>query len=357
MAKSFFGGAYVGLGSICCAGVMVGCSLDFATSGIEEEIEKAGERLGDIEVCDGMTIEELMDAQTISDECKDEVQSFLPQPEDNFEDRVMILGSDEGDDGSLSIFLHGADDGGEALNADAWSDVEVSVLVDGETVVLAEGDFELVAAVDLDGDLMSIAFVNDYSGSMSDGDLEVTAEIETDIINVLPAVFEGEVTQFSTDVAQRLAFTEDRSDLLSAVTYDPDFLRDLTALYDGMGTGLDSLVARDRPIRLLVVATDGQENESTSYTKAELIETIEDHRVCVLMLGSLFSEPSELRDFSSSCGFYFYTRGYSELKSAVSEYVESLGSMTELRIPSGMRGDGAIQVTLGDWSGQVDSRD
>jgi len=301
-------------------------------------------------ICDGMTFDELMTAVTISESCKAELQSYLPQPENNFQDRLIVLGQAENDDGSLSVYVQGVDGSGAAFTAAEWDNLEVSVTVGGSAELLAEGTFTVTTVGDLTGDLLSMGFVNDYSGSMSDADLRVTAEIEADIVGVLPDIFEGEVTLFSTEVAVTQAFTEDRQTLLDAVTYDDTFMKDMTALYDGMGTGLSSLVERERPVRLLVVATDGQENSSTEFSKSQLLSTIADENVCVLILGSLFSDPAELSDFAEGCGTYFYTPGYGQLKSAVSEYVEALGTMVEVNVPAEVRGDGDVEFAVGSLS-------
>jgi hypothetical protein len=342
MKNSYFARAALGtwvLGAACAG--LVGC--DVSTDGLLDDLENT-------EICDGMTLEELMNAVTISESCKAELQAYLPQPQDNFENRLIAVGQSENDDGSLSVYLQGVDSSGNAFGEADWNDLEVRVTVDASEELLAQDAFSVTAAGDLTGEILSISFVNDYSGSMSNADLEVTSEIESDILGVLPDIFEGEVTLFSTEVSKKQAFTEDRQILLDAVAYDATFMRDLTALYDGMGAGLSSLVERERPVRLLVVATDGQENSSTEFAKNQLASTIADENVCVLILGSLFSDPAELADFSRGCGAYFYTPGYRDLKSAVSEYVESLGNMIEVNIPAASRGDGDVEFSLGALS-------
>ena len=350
----------VGLAPILGVSLLGACSLDFATDGVEkqiddaqDEIDKAVDEAANVEICDGMTFQELMDAQTITEDCKDQLQSYLPEPEDNFQGRLLIAGQTENEDGSLSVFVFGADEDGSALSATELAQLSVTVTLDGEATPLEEDQFEIVANADLTGDLLSVGFVNDYSGSMSDPDLEVTAEIESDLISVLPNIFEGEVTMFSTVVEKRLAFSEDRMKVLAAVAYDSDFTRELTALYDGMGTGLTSLIERERPMRLLVVATDGQENESKTYVKSQLVELLEENNVCVLMLGSLFSDPSELKDLTGTCGVYFYTRGYGELKSTVEAYVESLAALTEVRIPAESWAGAKVELSWGELSAEL----
>lgn len=344
----------VGVWGIWLAPLLAACSFDLGTNGFKDAIDKASDEWENIKVCDGMTLGELVDAQTLSDDCKQQVESYLPQAENDFKGRLIVLGQQEGEDGSLALYVHGVDAKGEAISAKAFSELSVTASIDGETVTLESEDITTRAGENLTGDLLSIAFVNDYSGSMSEADLSVTAEIESDLIGVLPDIFEGEVTLFSTEVETRLTFTEERDDLLDAVSVDETFTRDLTALYDGMGVGLDSLIERKRPIRLLVVATDGQENESKTYVKSQLLQTIGEHEVCVLMLGSLFSDPDELRGFTGSCGAYFYTPSYGDLKSAVMAYVDSLRGLTQLTIPAELRGEGKIELKWGEFTTEID---
>lgn len=98
-------------------------------------------------------------------------------------------------------------------------------------------------------------------------------------------------------------------------------------------------MARDRPIRLLVTATDGLENASTTYTKAQLIQTIDSNRIFVLMLGSLFSDVDEMEELAGENGVYFYAPSYSALKEAV-----------QIAIDEAYQGADAARVTVGDLS-------
>lgn len=343
------------LGSLGCLGV-AGCSFDLTGTaddvqdGLEnatQAVEDAGEALENIEVCDGMTFGELMNAQSLSESCKEQLQAYLPEAENNFESRLIVLGQQEHDDGSLSIFVHGVDEHGKALTREQLAEAELMATVDGDLTLIAEEDWSLSTSAEIDGALLSVGFVNDYSGSMSDADLKLTAEIETDLVDVLPDTLEAEVTLFSTAVETTLPFTENESELLAALEYDESFLREATALYDGMGTGAQSLANRSRALRLLVVATDGQENASQTFDKTTIVEIVEDNQLCVLVLGSLFADPEELRDLAGPCGVFFYTPSYGDLKAAVSGYEESLAQLSEIVISSEARGEGAIALAVG----------
>lgn len=338
--SSFLRWLLVSLGSVALA---AGCNIQVG----EEDIEKIREACGD------MTLEELRNSMTISDECKASLEALLPQPSTNFDSRLVVLGSEEGEDGSVTLYVHGVDGDGNALDASAWANLQVSVSVEGEPRALGEGEFTVTAVADVPGDLLSIGIVNDYSGSMSPDDLKVVANIETDLFTYLPPIFEAEVTQFSSDVVVKQPFTSDRSALLDAVAYDAEFKRRNTALYDGMGTALDSLLTRTRPLRLLVVSTDGQENASKGYSRDALIQKVAAEKVPVLMLGALFADPDDLRELAGPRGVFFYTPYYSSARAQVEQYLESLSELVAIHIPEESRGDGPIHLEANGAEGEL----
>jgi hypothetical protein len=103
-------------------------------------------------------------------------------------------------------------------------------------------------------------------------------------------------------------------------------------LYDGMGIALDGLVERDRPVKILMVSTDGAENASTRSTKPELLTTIQDHGVVVVMLGALLADVPEMRELTGQRGVLFYTRYYDGLRAQMQAYLESLGEIVEVQL-------------------------
>jgi len=310
--------------------------------------------IGRIEICAGMTLDELSRARTVSDECKALLESYLPRPADNFSDRLMVLGSEERSDGSLRVFIAGADTGGAALDADAFASATVSISDGNGGFVAAQGSFTVTLVADVPDDFMSIGIVNDYSGSMSLADLGVVERIETDLFTVLPPVYEGEVTLFSTNVSVKQAFTSDESSLLEAVVRDTSFERDLTALYDGMGTGLDSLVERTRPIRILLVSTDGLENSSKMHTKAEIIETVSNEGIPVIMLGALFADVPELRALAGPRGVFFYTPLYADLRAEMNRVLDALANTVVVDIAAEDAAERPLRIEVGGTSVEIE---
>lgn len=305
-----------------------------------------------IEAC-GLSFGDVQQQNDISDDCREAIESLLPDAQNNFSGRLVVLGTDLNETNQRLLYVHGIDASGTPLTAEQLQEASVTV-IDGTTeTVLPAGAFAIEALEGLTTDLASISVVTDYSGSMTDQDLDTAAEIHTDLFNILPPIYEAEVILFSETVFQKLEFSEDSAEILAAVARDDSFERSSTALYDGMGTALAHLVTRDRPIRFLITATDGLENASTTYTKAQLIETIDSNRIFVLMLGSLFSDVDEMEELAGENGIYFYAPSYDALKEAVTSYIESLGEAVQIAIDTAYQGADAARVTVGDLSTTV----
>jgi hypothetical protein len=192
---------------------------------------------------------------------------------------------------------------------------------------------EVRVVAELDLQLLSIGVVNDYSASMLEQDLDTVARIERDLFEILPPIYEAEVSVFSEQITLQQAYTEDEDAVLQAVARDDGIERSSTALYDAMGEALSRLTERTRPARLLIVSTDGRENASTMHEKAELIEAIADSGVAVLMLGALFADVAEMRQLVGPRGFYFYTPLYDDLRATLDGYLDSLRELVVVRIP------------------------
>jgi hypothetical protein len=306
--------------------------LKDADDTIEESIPDVDVDLN-IKVCGDQTLGDLFKADGLSDECRDKVESFLPSPQSSFDSRVVVLGHRTEADGSMTLYMIGADAEGKALFTSAPTDVKVSWDIGAEQP-LPVAEAEVSVDLQLPDDLLSLGIVNDYSASMRDADLADVSEIETDLVSILPSAHETEVTQFSDMATVVQPFSEDQAALLAAVDIDNEYERGSTALYDGMGVALDSLSKRERPLRVLLVSTDGAENASMTYSEQQLLTTIGQERVCVVMLGALFADVAQLERLSGgACGVFFYARGYGRLKSAVQGLVESFGHIVAVHLP------------------------
>jgi hypothetical protein len=309
---------------------------------------------GEIEVCDGQTLAQLEHANTVSDGCKAELSQYLPASSSDFGGRVVVLGRETRDDGSLRVFLAGADGNGNALSATAFGAAHLSIGGDAGTFVESAVQPKATPFNKLGEAPLSIELVNDYSASMSLADLHVVQRIQQELFTALPPIYEGEVTLFSTEVRVKQSFTSNRDLLLEAVECDESFDRELTALYDGMGNGLDSLTSRTRPARVLMVSTDGRENASVAYKKQDIVQTLADDGVFVIMLGALFADVNELKSLAGPRGVYFYTPLYANMNDEVSDLIQALASGAALDIPADIAQKRPLRIEIAGESVEID---
>lgn len=349
-----------GLGAIACcvaiAWLMTGCKLKAddgldlnSREDIDEKIEEAKRAVDETEICPGYTVAELLMADSLSDECRDALLSFLPQPQNDFKGRLVAPGAARVEGDAVQVLLQGADAAGAALTAaDFEANLEVTAIFGTEERVLAEGEFELVTTADLSTDLLSISVVNDFSASMLDGDLDDVEALEHDLFECLPAVHETQVLRFSETVQTALDFSTDRGEILAALAPDPEFERSSTALFDAAGEAANALGGRDRPVRIMVISTDGRENASMEFMEAELLAALDDNTVFVVVFGALLADVSQLRKLAQGRGVYFYTREFRSLAAAARPFCEALSELVELRIPQAAAGASSLRVRSGE---------
>ena len=310
-----------------------------------------GSDAGALEVCDGQTLAELEQAKTISDDCKTTLATYLPAPFDDFGDRVLVLGQETLDDGSRRVFVAGLAADGTPLSNDVLA--AATVAPQASATAGAASPVTVTPFGDLSEDALSLELVNDYSASMSIPDLKVVQHIEDDLLGALPPIVEGEVTLFSTDVRVKQPFTTDHDALVAGVECDESFDRELTALYDGVGNGLQSLTSRSRPARVLLVSTDGLENASVAYKKSDIVKGVAQDHVFVVVLGALFANLDELETLAGPNGVYFYTPLYADMRAQVSNLVTALAHGAAVDIPPAVAAEPLV-LRIGDASVALD---
>jgi hypothetical protein len=117
-----------------------------------------------------------------------------------------------------------------------------------------------------------------------------------------------------------------------ALTYDDAFERSTTALLDGLGTGVSSLAERERPVRILILSTDGGENASMLYEQAEVFAALDDNHVFVIALGALLADVGFMRDLTRERGVFVYTREFNALLSTVRPLLESFAELVQVEL-------------------------
>ncbi len=296
--------------------------------------------------CDGKLLEELQGDDGLSDECRAEIAPYLPEPQTSFEGRLVTLGQDSEPSGAHSLYLHGIGDDGHVFVEDDWAQARVTVWVDGESTELSAADLDVELLGDSAERFVSLAMLNDYSGSMLDSDLDDVEVLQLDVLECLPPNTEGSVTYFSEEVEQVQDFTEDPAALEDALVRNDDFERSSTALYDGMGEALTALAERDRPVRVLMVSSDGLENASDEWEQEPLLEMIEQEDVTVVMLGALFADIDQMRTLTRHDGVFFYTPFYADMGHQLDTYVTSLKQMARVTVPAEYAGADRIEVEV-----------
>lgn len=310
---------------------------------------------------------ELLAAQgSIPAECA----ALLPPLEDTFSERLFVLGTAvDPATGNLEFSVHGTKSDGSPLGL---ADLQQAILTVAGSGNFTVNDPEVTLELVLPGEkLMSLAFVTDYSDSMSDADLDKIGEVYASILNDLPKVYEAEVINFSNDVKIHQDWTEaftDLAALLAAVQRDNTINRRSTAFYDGIGTALerdlsvlggpftegDGLIERCRAMHLLVVHTDGRENASVTYGKAQLLALIDSSKTVPIMLGSLLADTQELKDFAGQRGAFVYAYNAGGINQVIKDWSDSLQNLAKFTLtPSTLFNNGVV-ITLGTQTVPVD---
>lgn len=313
-----------------------------------------------------LTLDELNDLGSAPRECL----GLLPDPVSTLSPRLFILGSETTPDGKLHIYAHGIDAAGDPI---PLGDFQTQTVVTVDGTVLLDNGVEMngggvVVQAIADGSPISLAFLTDYSASISAANLNQIGQAYSAVLNALPLGFEAMVLNFSDLTDVRQDWTQDRQALLDAVEFDPLFVQNNTAFYDGIGNTLDrladqpgggfGLADRCRPARILVAHTDGLNNASFVYTKDQLLPEIDASRTIAVMLGTLTANVTELEEFAGSRGAFVYAYDVNGIQTAVTGWASSFGSIVEFVIDAGsfdVAFPGMVQIELGTLSATVEA--
>jgi hypothetical protein len=119
---------------------------------------------------------------------------------------------------------------------------------------------------------------------------------------------ESDVLLFSTSVGAPRGPWRTRAALREGVRRDARFPRHSTALVDALGDGVARAGGRVAPIRLAIVATDGQENASSRRELAQVIGDAQRTGTRIVSFGSLLSDVDFLTDIGKQTGGFFVFR-------------------------------------------------
>ena len=324
---------------------IAGCEFELDTAEIKDDLSEITDDIGDTLVdwvdCDVTDLAALAAADDLSDGCREFVLGLLPDPQTSWDGQLASLGADRAGQ-TVRIALHGTDGG----------PIDPGALAGASFVATGPGGSTPISEVRIDPieveapDFLSASIVTDYSSSMRDDDLDLIAQMWGDLVTVLPLASEVEVLAFSDIVTERQAFTSDRDDLAAAVERDDDIDRDRTALFDGMGTGATHLAGRTRPGRLLVVATDGLENASATWTQPALQDFLDEEGIFVVMVGSLFSDVAVLRELTDGRGTFFYAADYATARTLFADYVDAVAEASVATLEDVPEDATVVEVTV-----------
>jgi len=269
---------------------------------------------------------------------------------------VFVFGAQVDNEGDLVLYLNGTDLEGNPLTVENLQTAQVTV--GSEPVYnISHPDLDILAVNDGDN-FLSLSLLTDYSNSTND-ELDDIAVLYDQLLDNLPLVYEAKVITFSSTYDLKLDWTEafdNLSAIKTAVTliHEP---RDRTALFDSMGFALegdllvdgDGLVERCRPAHMLVVFTDGEENESSVYTDKNILTSIiNDDRTTVIMLGTSTADSAELLSLAGDRGAVVQVDNAASLVNEVANWSQSLQNMVKLTLKAstGFASE-TVSITIG----------
>lgn len=293
-----------------------------------------------------LNIQELRLQNAISDSCKSAIEALLPSPENNLKSSLLALGQKV--DTQRELFVLGASSIGVPLNLSSAS-LTIEATFNGVKTILSTSDYTIGKISDLSlTPLLSISSVLDYSASMSDGDIDDSVTIFKDIYSIFAnPLLESEIRLFSESVYPKLDFTSDKDTLLANIAKDEAFVRDSTALYDAIGSGLDALSSRDKPIKVMIISTDGMENASVHYTNKEALYNLANqNHIPVIIIGTLFSDLDFMKELASKThGVFIYNKTILKVKEDASLLVDMLKNIQVITITKSFASGTTFQVT------------
>lgn len=300
------------------------------------------------EACQGMTIEEVKKIDDISEDCKAAISSLLPSPSNNLGNRLFNLGSD-GKGGRPRLILSGTDGDGSALSFANMQDLELSLVIAGIEQEIPKSSYSVSRALDSASDLVSISLVGDYSGSMASEDIAQVSELFGDFTQHLTPIANFEVIYFSSEVVLQQSLSSDPELLNQALQENTGIPRSSTALYDAMGKGAEDLADSTRPGHVLIVGTDGMENDSSRYSKESLKAALAaDEKLMVVIMGTFLSDVDEMQDLAGERGIFVYAKDVLAGKEAILSFSKSLRESVVVELSDLYKDASEVKVKLGE---------
>ena len=259
----------------------------------------------------------------VTEPCKESLWKLLPE-RDSHRSRLLIMGAARTKQ-ALDVYVATSDENGEPAPA-IFDGLRIQLEVEGRLEVVQSSTSPL--PIRCDAPIFAASSILDYSGSMSDRDVDESIEILRTVYDAIPeGCLETDVILFSKDVRRR-AFSSDRSAMKRAVTRDDTMPRRTTALVDALGDGAQGVSKRPAPVRMLIVATDGKENASTRWSHANALRTAQAGHARIISFGSLLSDTDFLEALGAETGGFFIYRPHPRILAAAARTVGRLLAST-----------------------------
>ena len=279
---------------------------------------------------------------------------------------LFILGTEiDQDNGDLRLYVHGVNRNATPMTLADFEQARVTVGGNGVNAA----DWGVVNAP---AGKLSMTLLADYSLSIADTDVIGMGALYDNVLNNAPAGFEAETVNFSTEPgasptpvaitvkpAPSPYWTGDLQDLLDANDFDVNQDRNNTSLFDAMGTALmgplahkfnpnaDNLglverngplgVTGTRPATLVMVQSDGKDNDSQSLDINELERLIDRCQTTVIVMGTFQTDldVDVLDALAGTRGEFIQALNTNFLRPAMVPFAESLGNLVVFNLSAG----------------------
>jgi hypothetical protein len=278
--------------------------------------------------CGTADLRELERTDRVTEPCKDSLHALLTEA-DSIRSRLLVLGTARSK-GVIDVYVAASDALGEPTALDA----KISLEVDGRLELVEASSTALPPRCD--APIFTASSILDYSGSMSDRDVDESIEIFAALYDAVgEGCLESDAILFSTTVRHRNHVTANRAAMKRAVVRDTTMERSMTALVDALGDGVHAVAERAPPVRLAIVATDGKENASTRRQLRSVLDEAKRAHVRIVSFGSLLSDTGFLEHVGAETGGFFVYRPHPKLLATAAQIVgRLLASTRRIRIAS-----------------------
>lgn len=270
---------------------------------------------------------------SLNQQCRD-LTDFFSDATDNLDSFNSILSvNTQGSITDASLLI--TDSSGDPLSGLTTSTVTAQASNDNGTsyhsvTVSSVDQYSNLANTESATTNLAVATIIDYSASILSSDLTHITDALAFFYNNLGGLFKGEVIKFSTDVDVIQSFTTTKTSLVTAVQ-DTDYDREMTSIYDAVYKGVTDLSAETAPLRVAILFTDGEDNDS-SHSYAETKTLFQDENIPVCVVGVGFAPVSDLQTLASDSGcFYIYNPFFTSLDTVFETVTNQLNGLYRVR--------------------------